>query len=247
LNKKYSSLHHDHDPKSIQERILNQSKSAVRDFVYGAIDGAVTTFAIVAGVAGANLETRTVLILGFANVLADGFSMAASNYLATKSEREERNIVAQYEEEQIENHPEGEREEIRQIFLNKGVQGGTLDELVTQITSNKREWLKVMLAEEYGYTNKEQSPWKAGLVTFSSFALFGLIPLIPYMVIKEDNFFWSTVFTGIAFFAAGAAKTQWTRYSFWRSGLETLLIGSLAATLAYYAGSILSNISFLGS
>lgn len=245
MNKKYSFLHHAHDPQSIQERILGQSKSVLRDFVYGAIDGAVTTFAIVAGVAGANLETRTVLILGFANVLADGFSMAASNYLATKSELEERMVVTQYEEEQIEINPEGETEEIRQIFINKGITGSTLDDLVAQITSDKKEWLKVMLAEEYGYSNQEQSPLKAGLVTFASFAIFGLIPLIPYMVLTQGSFLWSTIFTGIAFFSAGAVKTQWTRYSLWRSGFETLLIGSLAALLAYYAGAILSNMNFL--
>ena len=244
MNNKYASLHHDHDPKSIQERIRGQSKSILRDFVYGAIDGAVTTFAIVAGVAGANLEGRTVLILGFANVLADGFSMAASNYLATKSELEERKLVAEYEEEQIENNPEGETEEVRQIFLSKGIKGKTLEDLVKQITSNKREWLKIMMTEEYGHSSNEQSPWKAGLVTFTSFAIFGLIPLIPYMIDIKESFFWSTIFTGVAFFSAGAAKNQWTQQSFWRSGFETLIIGSLAALLAYYAGAILSNINF---
>lgn len=247
MNKKYASLHHDHDPKSIQERIRVQSKSVLRDFVYGAIDGAVTTFAIVAGVAGANLEGRTVLILGFANVLADGFSMAASNYLATKSELEERELVSQYEKEQIEINPEGETEEVRQIFLNKGIKGKTLEDLVNQITSNKQEWLKLMMTEEYGHTSNGQSPLKAGLVTFTSFAIFGLIPLIPYMIDVSDRFMWSTIFTGLAFFSAGAAKNQWTQQSFWRSGLETLFIGSLAAFLAYYAGAILSNFSFFNS
>lgn len=244
MKKKYALLHHQHDPQSIQERIRDKSKSVLRDFVYGAIDGAVTTFAIVAGVAGANLESRTVLILGFANVLADGFSMAASNYLATKSEIEEKKMVAEYEREQIAVNPQGETEEIRQIFINKGIKGDTLNEVVEQITSNKKEWLQVMMTEEYGYTTKEEVPWKAGLVTFLSFSLFGIIPLVPYLLGFNDTFFWSTLFTGIAFFSAGAAKTKWTQHSLWRSGLETLLIGSLAAVMAYYAGSILSSFSF---
>lgn len=243
MNKKYAALHHAHDPKSIQERIRCQSKSILRDFVYGAIDGAVTTFAIVAGVAGANLESRTVLILGLANVLADGFSMAASNYLATKSELEEKNLITQYEEEQIEINPEGEAEEVRQIFINKGIKGETLHNVVEQVTANKKTWVKLMLTEEYGHTILEQSPLKAGLVTFTSFAIFGLIPLVPYMLNVNESFFWSTIFTGIAFFSAGAAKNQWTQQSFWRSGCETLFIGSLAAILAYYAGAILSHLS----
>lgn len=241
MKDRYHSLHHKHDPESIQKRLIASPKSLLRDFVYGGIDGGVTTFAIVAGVVGANLETRTVLILGGANILADGFSMAASNYLGTKAEIEEKNLIAQYEEEQIQINPEGETEEVRQIFLNKGLDGETLENIVKRITSNRKEWLKIMLAEEYGHGDIIQSPWKSGLMTFTSFLLFGLIPLFPYFFDFENRFALAIVSTGIAFFGVGAFKSRWTRTSPWLSGLETLAIGSVAAALAYYVGKLLGG------
>ena len=241
MKDRYRSLHHKHDPESIQKRLDASPKSLLRDFVYGGIDGAVTTFAIVAGVVGANLETRTVMILGLANILADGFSMAASNYLGTKAEIEEKNFIAQYEEEQIENNPEGETEEVRQIFLNKGLEGEDLEKIVKKITSNRKEWLKLMLAEEYGHADIIHNPWKAGLMTFTSFMLFGFIPLFPYFFDLKNRFAMAIVATGIAFFGVGAFKSKWTRTSPWLSGLETLAIGSVAAALAYYVGKFLAG------
>lgn len=239
LNPKYQKLQHGHEPADIQKRLGANSKSLVKDFVYGAIDGAVTTFAIVAGVVGANLETSTILILGFANILADGFSMAASNYLGTKAENEEKSLIHSFEELQIETNPKGEAEEIRQIFIKKGFEGEILESIVSQVISNKKEWLKLMLAEEYGYPENEQVPWKAGAATFSSFIIFGLIPLVPYMFDLKSSFIMATIATGVAFFLVGATKSKWTNKSPWISGLETLVIGGAAATMAYMVGNYL--------
>lgn len=241
MKDRYRSLHHSHDPDSIRRRLAASPKSLLRDFIYGGIDGAVTTFAIVAGVVGANLETRTVLILGAANILADGFSMAASNYLGTKAEIEQINLITAYEEEQIDKNPAGETEEVRQIFRNKGLEGEALENVVKNITANRKEWLKIMLAEEYGHAESVQTPWKAGLMTFTSFLLFGLIPLLPYFIDLENRFAWAIFLTGIAFFGVGAIKSKWTRSSPWLSGLETLAIGSLAAAMAYYVGKLLGE------
>ncbi len=99
----------------------------MRDWIYGAIDGGVTTFAIVAGVVGANLPSAAVLLLGFANLVADGFAMAASNYSGTKVERDEYKRVLDIEQKHIALEPEGEREEIRQIFAAKGFAGDDLE------------------------------------------------------------------------------------------------------------------------
>lgn len=242
MSDRYRSLHHDHDPESIQKRLGDSRKSLLRDFVYGGIDGAVTTFAIVAGVVGANLESRTVLILGAANILADGFSMAASNYLGTKAELEERSLIANFENEQIDTNPEGETEEVRQIFLQKGLEGEVLEKIVEKITSNRKEWLKIMLAEEYGQGESTQYPWKAGLMTFTSFLLFGLVPLFPYFFEFEHRFGLAIAATAVAFFGVGAVKSKWTRTSPWISGLETLGIGAIAAALAYYVGKFLGGV-----
>lgn len=242
-DKRFRKLAHSHEPAEIQARIASSSRSLLKDFVYGGIDGAVTTFAIVAGVVGAKLESNTILILGFANILADGFSMAASNYLGTKTEIEEKQLISQYEESQIDDNPHGEREEIRQIFINKGLEGEALETVVAQVTSNRSEWLKLMLAEEYGMGNADPVPWKAGGMTFLSFLLFGMIPLLPYLFRMDTSFTTSAVATGIAFFAIGVVKSKWTKVSIMRSGLETLAIGASAATLAYLAGKLVAGIS----
>lgn len=237
-------LHHAHDPESIRLR-LNESKhqSYVRDFVYGAIDGIVTTFAIVAGVVGAELSVATILILGSANILADGFSMAASNYLGTKAEVEEKEQITAYEESEMKNNPEGEKEEIRQIFKSKGFDDEIVDKMVQNVISNKKEWLNIMLHEEYGLPQSLRSPMKSGLVTFLAFMGFGLIPLTPYILKVSDPFYCAITLTGLAFFIVGSMKSKWSLESFFVSGMKTTFIGACAAALAYYTGVFLKGLS----
>src|SRR4026207_1713394 len=111
----------DHSPEAVRTRLTRPLRpSHLRDFIYGGIDGTVTTFAVVAGVAGADLSATIVIILGFANLIADGFSMAVSNFLATRAEIQERELARSEEELEIRRTPDGEREEIRQIFALKG-------------------------------------------------------------------------------------------------------------------------------
>ena len=164
------------------------SFSYLRDWVYGGIDGAVTTFAIVAGVVGAELSNRVVLILGVANLVADGFSMAASNYSGTKTEHEEQAHLRAIEERHIEAVPEGEREEIRQIFRGKGFRGRDLERAVDVITADRERWVDTMLAEEYGLPKAVRSPLKAAASTFAAFVLCGAVPLLPFLVGAPASF-----------------------------------------------------------
>lgn len=115
---------HGHSPQEISDRIGRPpGRGVLRDVVYGAIDGSVTTFAIVAGVAGAGLSPFVIVALGLANVLADGFSMAAGNYSGTKAELDDLKRLRQVEENHIKTYPEGERGEAREILRLKGVVG----------------------------------------------------------------------------------------------------------------------------
>lgn len=237
-------LYHQHTPESIKERISqNEGKASIRDFIYGAIDGIVTTFAIVAGVKGANLSEATILILGFSNIVADGFSMAASNYLGTKAEQDERKLLWEYESTQIDKEPEGEEEEIRQIFIAKGFKGELLDNAVKLVVEDRHQWVEMMLAEEYGLSSNVRSPIRAAGMTFFAFMLFGLIPLIPYLLDIKNDFFVTTIFTGIAFYILGSLKSLWSLESSWMSGIKTLFIGSLAASFAYFIGVFLKDIA----
>jgi VIT1/CCC1 family predicted Fe2+/Mn2+ transporter len=212
--------------------------------VLGGIDGCVTTFAVVAGAVGGGLSTGVVVILGFANLLADGFSMGVSNYLGTKSELQEIDEIRRKERLHIEKVPHGEREEIRQIFASKGFTGEVLDKIVEVITSNHELWVETMLREEHGFGAGTRKPLAAGVATFLAFLVVGLIPLCPFLVTgltASQRFLLSAVITAIAFASIGVAKGIVVKHSIFRSGLETLIVGSIAAALAYLVGSWLRS------
>jgi len=119
----------------------------VSDFVYGGIDGAVTTFAVVAGVSGASLSSGIVLILGFANLFADGFAMAVGNFLGTKSYSEFVEKIRKSEEDSIRDNPTEERDEITEIYKSKGFSGKILKDTVGVITGNKKIWIDTMIVK----------------------------------------------------------------------------------------------------
>lgn len=215
------------------------SQSYLRDWIYGGIDGTVTTFAVVSGVVGGQLPPLVILILGFANLLADGFSMAASNYLGTKSELEQQQHYKAIETRQIESAPHNEKNEIKQIFQKKGLENDTLEKVVEAITSNKSLWINTLLQEKYGLSLIIRSPQNAALYTFLAFVLFGFIPLLPYVLAFPTPFFWSCFLTGLVFFIIGSIKSHWSLHSWLYSGIETLIIGSVTAALAYFIGLLL--------
>lgn len=238
------SLEHDHSPAAIRARLAAGPRhNYLRDWVLGGLDGAVTTFAVVSGIVGAHLSSGVILVLGFANLLADGFSMAASNYLATKAEREDLEHLAAVETRHIETFPAGEREEVRQIFRAKGLGGDDLERVVELITADRGRWVRTMLTEEYGLPQDIRSPWLAALSTFSAFVACGLVPLLPFLVGVADAFWLAAGMTGGVFFAIGSAKSRWSTAPWWRSGLETFILGSVAAGLAYGVGVLLKALA----
>jgi vacuolar iron transporter family protein len=242
MSRKLESEHH---PHAIRKRLLEQHRPRyLGDAVLGGIDGCVTTFAVVAGAVGGGFSTGVVVILGFANLLADGFSMGVSNYLGTKSELQEIDEIRRKERLHIEQVPQGEREEIRQIFASKGFEGEVLDKIVEVITSNHDLWIETMLREEHGFGSGMRKPIAAGLATFLAFLFVGLIPLLPFLLpglAASERFLSSAVITAISFAAIGVVKGVVVRHAVVRSGLETLLVGGIAASLAYLVGWWLRN------
>ncbi len=246
------NLKAEHSPTAIKRRLERGPRhSYVRDLVYGAIDGTVTTFAIVAGVTGAGLPAGTILVLGVANLLADGFSMAASNYLGTRADDQLRRRLRKLEEEHIARYPLGEREEIRQLFAAKGFEGENLEHAVKVITSDTHQWVDTMLIEELGLSLTGPNPIKAAWATFAAFVVVGSVPLVTYVfelvgpthVNVIHSFFWSAMLTGAAFFGVGAMKSRFVGERWWLSGLETLIVGGLAAGIAYSIGAALHGIT----
>jgi VIT1/CCC1 family predicted Fe2+/Mn2+ transporter len=233
-------MEHDHTPQEIEKRLASGPQhNYLRDWIYGGIDGAVTTFAIVSGVAGARLSPWVILVMGFANLFADGFSMAASNFLGTKAEQDDLNRLEEVEGRHIDLAPEGEREEVRQIFQQKGFEGEDLQRVVELVTADRSRWIRTMLTEEYGLPSEVRSPWIAALSTFTAFLICGVVPLIPYLLATTGPLKLSIIMTGITFFAIGSVKSRWSTVSWWRSGMVTLAVGAIAAALAYAVGMLL--------
>ena len=230
---------HGHSQAEVEARINTPpGRGYLRDIIYGGIDGSVTTFAIVAGVAGAGLSPWVIIALGIANVLADGFSMAAGNYAGTKSELDDLRRLRRVEERHIADHPEGERRELREILRLKGLSGQPLEDAVEQIAGTREQWIQIMLEGEYGLASVDPHPMKAATATFLAFLVAGMIPLLPFLLGLPDAFRWSTLATAATFFLIGALKSKWSLAPWWRSGLETLAIGGIAAAIAYFVGTL---------
>ncbi len=241
----------DHTPRAIADRLEAATQhSYLRDFVFGAVDGTVTTFAVVAGVAGAQLSAGIVVVLGLANLIGDGFSMAVSNYLGTRAEEQLRERLRRMEADHIDRYPEGEREEIRQIFAAKGFTGEDLEHAVDRITADRKRWIDTMLIEELGMALDGPSALRAAWVTFAAFLAVGTLPLLTFIWQLATPEAWhlsnpfqiSAVLTGLAFFGVGTLKGYVTTNQPWRAGFETLAMGGIAASLAYGVGALLHGL-----
>lgn len=228
-------------------KFLGNLQNYLREFVYGGIDGAVTTFAVVAGAVGANLDASIIIILGFANLLADGFSMSVGAYLSSKSEKENYNKHKNIEYWEVDNIPEKERQEIVEIYTAKGFEGELLEKVVDVIVSDRDRWVNEMMKDELNMIKETKSPFKIGLATLISFIFIGFIPLMVYVYdfFNEtviDLFFWTSLFTGVAFIVIGWLKSYVNQTNVFKSVLETLALGFVAASVAYFVGGFLETL-----
>jgi len=242
-------LHSSGEIRNAYEEHKTESGAYLGEMVYGALDGIVTTFAVVAGVKGAGLSSGVVLILGFANLVGDGLSMGVGGYLSKKSQREFARSERQRELWEIENYPEGEKEEIKEIYRRKGFSGADLDHVVETLTSDKARWINIMMQEELGIMEENKPPFMSGLATFISFIVAGFIPLLFFVLalglpgLKQYSFGMSFLLTGIALFTVGSLRVLVTGIKWWRSGLEMLFVGGLTALGAYLIGYFLQGLA----
>lgn len=235
------ALEHGHSRREIEARISGRGSGPasgrfLRDFVYGGIDGAVTTFAIVAAAVGAALPTQVIVVLGVANLLADGFSMSASNYAAARTEQDNLERLRRIERRHIREVPEGERAELRRILELKGLESPALEAAVDALSDCEELWVDQMVSEEYGVSAVDPLPLRGALVTFAAFLLCGAAPLLPFLLPLDRPALLAVPATAAAFFGIGALKSAWAVRPWWYCGAETLAIGSAAAAIAFTAG-----------
>jgi len=228
----------------------------IKSLVYGGLDGIITTFSTVAGVNGAKLTYGVVLILGIANLLADGVAMGLGDYLSEKAEIDFSVSERKREEWECDNYLEGEKEEMVQIYTTKGVHGDDAKEIVDIMARNKKAFVDIMMVEELGLMPVEEGekPWRSGIVTFLSFVAFGFIPLIPYIITTivsgttkmagADAAFGSAIgLTGVTLFSLGAITSRFTPQKWWKAGLFMFINGAIAAGIAYLVGYLLGYLN----
>jgi VIT1/CCC1 family predicted Fe2+/Mn2+ transporter len=240
-----------HAPAAIADAAEEHGSAShqyIGDMVYGGLDGIVTTFAVVSGVAGANLGSGVILILGLANLLADGLSMATGAYLSLKSELEYYQRERERETWEVEHFPNGERAELLELYKEKGYSEKDAETLVRIQSQDEQLWVDEMMVQELGLLPDDRKPIYSALATLGSFLVAGSVPLLVYVlgiflpVDPAVAFPVSLVLSGIALFALGAAKVFVTERNWFRSGLEMLLIGGLAAGVAYLVGYLLQGL-----
>jgi len=187
------------------------------------------------------------LILGFANLIADGLSMAIGDFLSSKAEIEYEQAERKREMWEVEHYPEGEKQELIELYMDKGLLKDDAKLITDTLSKNKKAWVDVMMVEELGIINESESPLKNALVTFFSFVVFGIIPILIYVLaiyipgLDENTFLIACVLTGLTLFSLGALKVKITTKNWIISGLEMLLVGGVAAIAAYLIGDLLSG------
>lgn len=238
-----------HDGSSAPEEHLTGHGQYLKSFVYGGLDGVVTTFAVVAGVAGANLSSSVVIILGVANLIADGISMAFGDYLGSKAENEYTAAERVREEWEVRNYPEGEKREMVELYMEKGITEVDAKIAVDALSKNEKAWVDIMMVEELGMVENQESPIKNAMVTFGSFIFFGSIPVLVYAIARffpffaEHTFLTACLLTGVTLFILGTLKIYFTRQPWYKAGTEMLLLGGFAAGAAYMVGIVLGGLS----
>lgn len=221
----------------------------LRDAVFGAVDGTVTTFAVVAGAVGAGLGGGVVVILGLANLFADGFSMGVSSYLAARADMHQRVLAREEAEAAVGANPAEEREELREIYLQRGVSAEAAEIIVEELTANRAAWVESIVREQSGPPDGLGQARMGAFVTFLAFLVAGAIPLVVFILdamgveVGPGLFVSSAVATALTFFAVGAVKGIVVQRAWWRDGLETLALGGAAATLAYVVGWLLRGVA----
>jgi VIT1/CCC1 family predicted Fe2+/Mn2+ transporter len=217
---------------------------SLRDLVFGANDGLVAAFAVVSGVHGAAVSNRIILLAGLAELLGGTIAMGLGAFLAAKSEREFILSERAREEREIKEFPEEERKEVRTIFARKGFRGAALEQMVSHVTADPVFWVDTMMIDELGLTTAPTStPVRSGLVVAFAYAAGATFPVLPYALpLSVDTAFrLSIALTLGALFIAGALKTTMTGRPWLRSGLETALIGALAAGATFLAGRLIAQ------
>jgi VIT1/CCC1 family predicted Fe2+/Mn2+ transporter len=243
-----------HDAKCASEDGHQSEGGLIKPIIFGGLDGILTSFAIVAGAAGGKLSPQVVLILGFSNIFADALSMGVGEFLSSKANNEWILSERQREQWELENYPEGEMKEMMEIYEEKGMTPEDARTVITIMAKYKDFFVDVMMTQELELMVPAEDYLKEsireGMIMFCSFAIFGALPLLGYVVFPSIFPYWTSdalfrsacCVTACVLFFMGCVKSLVSTQHWFRAGMETLLLGGSCATVAFTIGQLVESL-----
>jgi predicted membrane protein (TIGR00267 family) len=215
----------------------------LRNFILGAQDGIVNVLGLVLGVATATLNTNVIIISGLAGLFAESVSMGAVAFTSSSAERDFYKSQIRKEKREIKEIPKIERKEIEAIYKKKGFKGEELKKIVEKITSNKKIWLKTMMREELGLSEKNIGNPTGSLIWVLLATILGsIIPILPFFIFSvKEGIVASIILSSLALFLVGVIKGKCTLEDWRKTGIQLLIIGLTAAVLGYLFGLLLGH------
>ncbi len=208
----------------------------LRPAVFGVMDGLVSNFALIAGVAGAGAAPRTVALTGLAGLVAGAFSMAAGEYVSVASQSESAQAQLDLERAELLHNPDGEQAELAQVYIDRGVDPELALEVARQMSVDPVEALRVHALEVLGVDPTElPSPWTAAGSSFVAFIVGALLPLLPYLL-GASHLTAAAIIALIALFGTGVLTSRFTNRHWLFSGSRQLLLGTIAAVVTFAVG-----------
>lgn len=216
----------------------------LRPTVFGMVDGLVSNFGLIAGVAAGSHGSKPVVVAGVAGLLAGALSMGSGEYISVRSQNESMQAELDVERVELESNPEAELEELTQIYINRGVDEELARLVAEQLSVDPKQALEIHAQEELGVDIHDlPNPWVASGSSFLSFSIGALLPLLPFLL-GGDVLWLSAALTLIGLFVTGAITSRFTRRSWWYAGGRQLLLGGLTFVLTYLIGHVIgANVS----
>jgi predicted membrane protein (TIGR00267 family) len=227
--------------KEVKERYAhNVGNMRMREIILGGQDGLVNVLGIIFAVASATREAKLVLLSGLAGMFAESISMTAVNYTSSKAANEVYQAELKKEENHVEEVPELERQEIWDIFYNRGFRGDTLEKVVDKVTSNKKLWVEVMMKDELGLIPFSKDAVRDSITVGIAALVGSFVPLISFILLPVSAaVLWSVALSTLVLFIGGAIKGKITTGNWLISGIEIALIGIVAAAIGYAIGAVI--------
>jgi VIT1/CCC1 family predicted Fe2+/Mn2+ transporter len=237
------------DPDWLRQHLADERRESdllgeIREALFGMQDGLVSTLAVVSTVGGATGERYPIVVAGIASALAGVFSMAAGEYLSSKSQREIYLAQIDSERDEVRERPDEAETEVAFLLESEGLSAAAARRVAAELAQEPKVLLKTMVEKELGLVVDEgHGPVQGAIIMGTSFGLASLVPIVPYLLLPASAAIWaSLVLSVLVVFAIGVVKARWTKRNPIGSGLEVVALAVFAGIAGYFFGSLLPGL-----